>query len=141
MAELETAWREYTAAWARQRLLVIRLVVQHKLSAERIALAAGVARSTVFRYLGNFQAGGVAKLLHRDYTGGKESTLVGTDQIAFVDQLRLGKFQRAKEAQAWIKQRTNRALELSSVYTLLGESRRGLEGAAQDPRQEMRGQD
>lgn len=122
VAELETAWREHTAAWARQRLLVLRLVAQHELNAERIAAAAGVNRSTVFRYLDKFQAGGVARLLHRDYPGGKEATLAGTDQIAFVEQLRLGKFRRAKEAQAWIKQRTNRALALSSVYTLLGKA-------------------
>lgn len=122
VAELESAWREHTTAWARQRLLVIRLVAQHELSAERIAAAAGVNRSTVFRYLENFQAGGVAQLLHRDYTGGKEPTLAGTDHTAFVEQLRSGKFRRAKEAQAWIKQRTNRALALSSVYTLLGKA-------------------
>lgn len=121
-AELEPAWREHTEAWARQRLLVIRLVAQHELSAERIAAAAGVNRSTVFRYLDNFQAGGVAQLLHRDYTGGKEPTLAGADHTAFVEQLRSGKFRRAKEAQAWIKQRTNRALALSSVYTLLGKA-------------------
>ena len=114
--------REHTAWWARQRLLVIRLVAQHELSAERIAAAAGVNRSTVFRYLDNFQAGGVAQLLHRDYTGGKEPTLAGTDHTAFVEQLRSGKFRRAKEAQAWIKQRTNRALALSSVYTLPGKA-------------------
>ena len=122
VAELETAWQEHTAAWARQRLLVLRLVAQHELNAARIAAAAGVNRSTVFRYLDKFQTGGVAELLHRDYTGGKEPTLAGTDQTAFVEQLRLGKFRRAKEAQAWIKQRTNRALALSSVYTLLGKA-------------------
>lgn len=64
----------------------------------------------------------MAQLLHRGYTGGKEPTLAGPDQTAFVEQLRLGKFRRAKEAQAWIKQRTNRALALSSVYTLLGKA-------------------
>ena len=58
-AELDPAWREHTAAWARQRLLVLRLVAQHELTAAQIAAAAGVARSTVFRYLDKFLAGGV----------------------------------------------------------------------------------
>jgi transposase len=119
-AELETAWREHTVAWARQRLLVLRLVAQHELSAEKIATAAGVARSTVFRYLDKFLAGGVTGLLRREYEGGKEPTLAGADHAAFVEELRQGKFRRAKEAQAWIKQRTQRTLALSSVYTLLG---------------------
>ena len=46
----------------------------------------------------------------------------GEDRAAFVEQLRAGKFRRAKEAQAWIKQRTKRTLALSSVYTLLGKA-------------------
>jgi Fe2+ or Zn2+ uptake regulation protein len=100
VAELEPEWRERTEAWARQRLSVIWLVAQHELSAERIAAAAGVNRSTVFRYLDNFQAGGVAQVLRRGSTGGKEPTLAVTDHTAFFEQLRAGKFRRAKQAQA-----------------------------------------
>lgn len=122
VAELETAWREHTAAWARQRLMVLKLVAQHELSAEQIAVAVGVGRSTVFRYLDKFVAGGVAELLHRDYKGGPVPTLEGDNQAEFVEQLRLGNFRRAKDAQAWIKERTQAELALSSVYTLLGKA-------------------
>jgi transposase len=118
--ELETAWREHTEAWARQRLMVLKLVAQHELSAEQIAEAVGVGRSSVFRYLDKFVAGGVAALLTRDYKGGPTPTLQGADHEAFLEQLRLGRFRRAKEAQAWIKQRTQTDLALSSVYTILG---------------------
>lgn len=121
-AELDPAWREHTAAWARQRLLVLRLVAQHELTAAQIAAAAGVARSTVFRYLDKFLAGGVAGLLRREHKGGHTPTLAGDDHTAFVAQLRDGKFRRAKDAQAWIKARTRRALALSSVYALLGKA-------------------
>ena len=99
VAELEAAWREHTAAWARQRLMVLKLVAQHELSAEQIAGAVGVGRSTVFRYLEKFVEGGVAGLLHRDHRGGPEPTLQGDDQVAFLEQLRLGRFRRAKDAQ------------------------------------------
>lgn len=119
-AELEAAWREHTTAWQRQRLLVVRLVAQHKLNAAQIAVAAGVARSTVFRYLEQFQTGGVAGLLTREHKGGRAPTLAPEDHAAFLDALRAGKFRRAKEALAWIKARTQRTLALSSVYTLLG---------------------
>jgi transposase len=120
--ELKAAWREHTEAWARQRLMVLKLVGQHELSAEQIAVAVGVGRSTVFRYLDKFVAGGVAGLLHREYKGGPVPTLQGADREAFLEQLRQGRFRRAKEAQAWIKARTRTELALSSVYTLLGKA-------------------
>lgn len=80
----------------------------------------------MFRYLDKFLAGGVDGLLRREYEGGKEPTLAGADHTAFMEQLRQGKFRRAKEAQAWIKQRTKRTLALCSVYTLLGKVGAGL---------------
>jgi len=119
-AELETAWRERTEAWVRQRLLVVRLVAQHELNAAQIATAAGVARSTVFRYLDKFLVGGLTGLLQREHKGGHAPTLAPADHAAFLVQLREGKFRRAKEAQAWIEGRTQRKLALSSVYSFLG---------------------
>jgi transposase len=120
--ELAAAWKEHTEPWARQRLLVLRLVAQHELNAGQIAAAAGVGRATVFRYLDKFQREGIAGLLRREHKGGQEPTLAGADYEAFVEQLRAGKFRRAKEAQAWIKARTQRTLALSSVYTVLGKA-------------------
>ena len=122
MAELEAAWTEHTSAWARQRLMVLKLVAQHLLSAEQIATAVGVGRRSVFRYLDKFQTGGVAGLLHREHKGGPAPTLAGADREAFLTQLRKGEFRRAKEAQAWIEARTKRKLALSGVYTLLGKA-------------------
>jgi transposase len=98
------------------------LVAQQQLSAEQIAVAVGVGRSTVFRHLDKFAAGGVGGLLHRDYKGGREPTLRGDDQVAFAEQLRLGRIRRAKDAKAWLKARTQTELALSSVYTLLGKA-------------------
>lgn len=119
VAELEQAWPEHTAAWARERLTAMRLVAQHVLSAAQIAEAVGVSRRTVFRYLGKFMTGGVAGLLQRDYQGGPPPTLAGADLDAFLAQLREGKFRRAKQAQAWIKERTGRELSLPGVYAVL----------------------
>ena len=119
-AELAAAWKEHTEAWERQRLMVMKLVAQHELSAAQIAEAVGVGRSTVFRYLDKFIAGGVEGLLTREHKGGHVPTLQGAEREEFLEQLRQGRFRRAKEAQAWIKERTKRELALSSVYTLLG---------------------
>jgi transposase len=120
MSELAEAWRKHTEPWERQRLMVMKLVAQHELSAAKIGEAVGVGRATVFRYLESFLTGGVAGLLHREHKGGKAPTLQGADREAFMDELKEGRFRRAKEAQAWIKKRTNKEMALSSVYTLLG---------------------
>jgi len=61
----------------------------------------------VFRYLDTFLASGLTGLLAREHKGGHPS-LGAADQAAFLKQLRAGKFRRAKEAQAWIKARTQR---------------------------------
>lgn len=61
-----------------------------------------------------------AGLLAREHKGGHPPTLGAADQAAFLEQPRVGKFRRAKEAQAWTKARTQRTLALSSVYSLLG---------------------
>ena len=118
-AELDRAWRAHRSVGARQRLLVLRLIGQGRLNAQQIAQVAGVARSTVFRYLASFQRGGVTALLQRRHRGGKAPTLAGPDHAAFVEEMRHGRFLRARDAQSWIEARTRRRLALSSVYTLL----------------------
>jgi transposase len=122
VAELSAAAARPQPAWAGERLLVLRLIAQHELSAAQIAEAVGVSRATVFNYLDTVETQGVAALLKRGHSGGPEPTLAGDDHAAFVEQLRAGKFRRAKEAQAWIAGRTARRLALSSVYTLLGKA-------------------
>lgn len=122
MKELAAAWEKPQPEWARKRLQVVRLVAQHELSAAQIAEAVGVSRASVFNYVELLESGGVAGLLLRGHGGGPEATLEGADHEAFVAQLRAGKFRRAKDAQAWIRERTQRSLALSSVYTILGKA-------------------
>jgi transposase len=122
VADVATASAQPQPAWAQQRLVVLRLIAQHELSAAQIAEVVGISRATVFNYLDTAETQGVAALLQRGHSGGPEPTLAGEDHVAFVEQLRAGKFRRAKEAQAWIERRTKRRLALSSVYTLLGKA-------------------
>ena len=122
LEELASAWAQPQPEWARKRLLVLRLIAQHELSAVQIAAAVGVSRATVFNYLETEESSGVTALLTRGHSGGPDPTLGGKEQVAFVEQLQLGKFRRAKEAQAWIKARTKKSLALSSVYKLLGKA-------------------
>ena len=107
---------------ARQRLLGLRLVAPHKLSAAQIAAAVEVSRATVFNYGETVAGGGVAARLQRGPSGGLAPTLAGDDQVAFVAQLRAGKFRRAKEAPAWIRKRTQGADSPESSGGLAGRS-------------------
>jgi transposase len=140
LQELETAWENAQPEWARQRLLVIRLVAQHSLSAEQIAQTVGIGRVTVFRYLNKFITRGVEGLLRRSYKG-KKPTLKGSQKSAFIRRLEKGEFRRAKEAQSWVKERTGVELALVSIYKLLGKLGGVLESAAQDPHPQKHGQD
>lgn len=97
--------------------MVIRLVAQHMLNTEQIAVAAVVSRRSVFCYLYAFLiVGGPARLKRK---GGRQPTLAGADREAMVAQLRDGKFRRAKDAQAWTEARTKHRLSLPGVYSLM----------------------
>jgi transposase len=119
VAQIEAAWGEPQADWARQRLLVVRLVAQHELTVTLIADVAGVCRQTVFTYRDTVVRAGVAGLLHRAHAGGQPPAVRGAVRAEFVEQLQAGKFRRAKDAQAWIKKRTRRTLTESGVRKVL----------------------
>lgn len=77
MKEIEAAWDQSQADWARQRLLVVRLIAQHELTTEQIARAAGVSRKSVFNYRDKVERGGVAELLRRDWAGARTPAVRG----------------------------------------------------------------
>ena len=64
-AEIEAAWAQRQEAWARRRLLVVRLIAQHELTVAQITRVAEVSRQSVFTYRDTLLAGGVAALLTR----------------------------------------------------------------------------
>lgn len=99
--------------------MVIRLVAQHMLNTEQIAVAAVVSRRSVFCYLYAFLIVGGPARLKRKRKRGRQPTLAGADREAMVVQLRDGKFRRAKDALAWIEARTEHRLSLPGVYSLM----------------------
>ena len=119
VAEIEAAWGQPQADWARQRLLVVRLIAQHELTVGQIAAAAGICRQTVFTYRDTVVHTGVAGLLRRAHAGGKKPVVRGAVRTEFLTHLGAGKFRRAKDAQAWIKKRTRQTLTESGVRKVL----------------------
>jgi transposase len=117
--EIEAAWQQPQEEWARKRLLVVRLIAQHELTAEQITRVAEVSRQTVFSYRDLVMAGGVAALLQRKWAPGRQPTVRGAVATEFVARLEAGKFRQARDAQAWIKKRTRAVLSESGVRQLL----------------------
>lgn len=119
MAEIEAAWPKPLEAWARRRLLVVRLMAQHELTVEQIMQVAEVSRQSVFTYRDTLLAGGVEALLSRKWAPGRKPTVRGAVAQEFITRLEAGKFRQARDAQAWIKKRTHRQLTESGVRQLL----------------------
>lgn len=116
---IELAWAQPQEAWARRRLLVVRLIAQHELTVEQISRVAEVSRQTVFTYRDTLVAGGVPALLTRKWAPGRIPTVRGVVAEEFITRLEAGKFRQARDAQAWIKKRTHRQLTESGVRQLL----------------------
>lgn len=119
VAEIEAAWAQPQAEWARKRLLVVRLIGQHELTVAQIMRAADVSRQTVFTYRDKVVAEGVAGLLTRQWKGARVPAVRGAVAEEFVRRLEAGQFRQAKDAQAWIKKRTRKALTASGVRKVL----------------------
>ena len=118
-AEIEAAWAQPQTDWARQRLLVVRLIAQHELTSEQIAKVADVSRKTVFNYRDTVVREGVAGLLTRDWAGGRTPVVRGAVADEFVQRLAAGQFRQAKDAQAWIKKRTRKKISESGALKIL----------------------
>lgn len=131
VAQIEEAWvRKDLAAWQRKRLLVVRLIAQHRLDAEGIAEAAGVSRASVFNYRDMLVEKGVEGLLRREWAGARKPAVRGAVAEEFGEALEQGKFRQAKDAQAWIAKRTRKRLSVSGAWKVL----RRLGGKLKAPR-------
>jgi transposase len=119
VAEIEAAWKQPQEEWARKRLLVVRLIAQHELTAEQIMQVAEVSRQTVFSYRDTVVEGGVAALLQRKWAPGRQATVRGPVAEELIARLEAGQFRQARDAQAWIKKRTREVLSESGVRQLL----------------------
>ena len=119
MKEIEAAWVRPQEDWARQRLLVVRLIAQHELTTEQIAKVAGVSRKSVFNYRDMVESGGVPELLRRQWAGARTPAVRGAVAQEFIERLEAGQFRQARDAQAWIKKRTHRTLSVSGALKVL----------------------
>lgn len=132
--EIEKAWEEPPADWARKRLLVVRLIALHQMSVAEIMEIAGVCRQTVFTYRDKVVGEGVGGLLKRDWAGARKPAVHGAVAQEFVAKLEAAAFRQARDAQRWIAKRTRKRLTEGGVRKLM----RRLGGKLKVPRKRHR---
>ena len=122
-----------------QRLLAMRLASSGQLTAAHIAEQVGISRRQFFNWVRALKAGGVEQLLARTHGGGAPPRVQGQVRAELQAGLQAGRWKRAKEIQQWLRSQHQITLGLKGVYYWLAKIGRGLEGAAQGPRQKGRG--
>jgi transposase len=103
-----------------QRLLAMRLAASGQFTAAQIAEQIGISRRQFFHWVNALKAGGVEGLLARDHGGGQPARIHGCALAELQAGLQAGRSKRAKEIQAWLRQRHDTGLTVKGVYYWLG---------------------
>ena len=119
-AAVTTALAECKEVRSHQRLLAMRLAASGQFTAAQIAGQLGVSRRQFFHWAKALKTGGVARLLQRDHGGGQPARIHGTMLAELQAGLQAGRWKRAKEIQAWLRQRHETKLTVKGVYYWLG---------------------
>jgi len=92
-----------------RRLVAMRLAASGQFTAAQIAEQIGVSRRQFFHWVNALKAGGVERLLERDHGGGRPARVSGAVLKELQAGLQAGRWKRAKEIQAWLRQRQSHA--------------------------------
>jgi transposase len=103
-----------------QRLLAMRMAAGGQMTAAQIAEQLGVSRRQFFNWVRTLKAGGVTALLQREHGGGAPARIKAPIQEQLLAGLQKGRWKRAKEIQAWLRQEHQTWLSLKGVYYWLG---------------------
>jgi len=96
------------------------LAANVQFTAAQIAAQMGVSRRQFFPWVNTLKAGGVARLLERDHGGGQLAQIYGPILTELRLGLQAGRWKRAKEIQAWLRQRHETRLTVKGEYYWLG---------------------
>jgi transposase len=88
---------------------------------EEVAAKAGVSRATIGTWTKAFRSGGIKGVLATTLEKcGRKPRLESAVQQSLREQLAVGRFKRAQEAQRWLKERHGVELDLPAMYYWLG---------------------
>jgi transposase len=103
-----------------RRLLAMRLAASGQFTAAQIAEQIDISRRQFFNWVDALKKGGVKQLLEREHGGGAKAQVEGKTLEEFLAGLKTGRWKRAKEIQAWLKQEHHLKMGLPGVYYWLG---------------------
>jgi len=106
--------------WKKERLQVIKLLLETDKTHQEVADIVGRARSRVQVWASLFREGGIDGLLVRGNGGGRKSRMKQETKEAFIEKLRLGEFRTAKQFQKWLLEDHQVELSEKGVYYHLG---------------------
>lgn len=119
-AAVSTALTDCQEVRSQRRLLAMRLAASGQFTAAQIAQQIGVSRRQFFHWVNALKAGGVEQLLEREHGGGQPAQIHGHALHELQAGLQTGRWKRAKEIQAWLRQRHETKLTVKGVYYWLG---------------------
>jgi len=120
--ELKALAQAERVEWKRQRLLAVQMGLSGQYTRLEVAEITGLSVRSIGRHAAAFRAGGVTKLLERDYGGGPPPALNKAVLQALLGELKKGTFKRAREVRHWLKEAHGVELSLSGTYFHLGKA-------------------
>ncbi len=120
---LKTQIRAATDPRDKERLQVVQWATGGQHTLADLARLAGRARSTIQVWLGDFSAGGLARLLEREAPPGKPSPIAAAEvQAQLQAGLQAGQWRTAGQVAAWLKEKHGIERATKSLYYWLGKA-------------------
>ena len=118
--EVIRLYRVEKQVWKKERLQVIKLLLETEKSDQEVADIVGKARSCIQSWTKLFREGGLESLLVRGNGGGRKSRMNDATKEAMVEKLKQGEFRTAKQFQKWLSEDHQVELSEKGVYYHLG---------------------
>ncbi len=118
--EVATRFKSEKIQWKKERLQLIKLLLETEMSLAEVAPIVGRAPSRVKAWVKSFREEGLAKLLVRGNGGGRKPLMSQQIQDELVEKLRIGTFRTAGQILHWLKEEHQLEYGKDSIYYVLG---------------------
>ena len=119
-ADVLRLFKDEQEVWKKERLQVIKLLLETPKSYQEVADIVGRSRRIIIEWVKNFREGGISKLLIRGNGGGRKSVVSDDVKEALVEKLREGEFRTARQFRKWLQEEHGVEIGLKGVYYHLG---------------------